>query len=106
MIRIDESQNQREVPAKTGDHIELSLPENPTTGYRWELKADGSPVCRPERDSSYQPPEGGVGRGGVRTWAFAVVAAGTAGIELQYRRSFEAGAAPAKTFSVRVRAAQ
>ena len=105
MIRIDQSQNQQEVVAKPGDRVELSLPENPTTGYRWELKATGDPVCHPE-DSSFQAPEGGVGRGGVRTWRFAVVAVGTAAIELEYRRSFEAGAPPAKTFSVRVRAVQ
>ena len=45
MLQIDESQNGREIELVTGETIEIRLSENPTTGYRWELKFSGAPTC-------------------------------------------------------------
>lgn len=34
-VILNEQDRGREVPVSAGDVIELRLPENPTTGYRW-----------------------------------------------------------------------
>jgi len=103
MLKLDEHSNEGSVAAKKLDQIELSLAENPTTGYRWNLKAAGEPVCKLE-NTSFDPPAAGVGRGGTRRWLFNVVESGVATIELAYERSFEREKDPAKTFQVTVRA--
>jgi inhibitor of cysteine peptidase len=105
MIQIDENYDGRNVSAKILDKLELSLPENPTTGYRWEFESNGEPVCKLD-STEYQATAGGVGSGGVRRWKFSVVAAGTSSIRLKYRRSFETGKPPAKTFALNVSATE
>jgi inhibitor of cysteine peptidase len=103
MLKIDQNSNEGSVDAKRLDQLNLSLAENPTTGYRWNLKSAGEPVCKLEKtffDSSALP----VGRGGTRKWLFNVVESGAATIELAYERSFEREKSPAKTFKVTIRA--
>ncbi|MBV8709319.1 MAG: hypothetical protein JO028_19175, partial [Acidobacteriaceae bacterium] len=41
ILKIDEHSNGQTVTAKKLDGVELFLPENPTTGYRWDLKSSG-----------------------------------------------------------------
>lgn len=105
MLQIDQTFDGREVNAKKLDKVELSLPENPTTGYRWDLKSSGEPVCK-LNGTQYDAPTDAVGRGGTRRWEFSIVAAGVTTIQLDYRRSFEPSKPAAKTFSVTVRATE
>jgi inhibitor of cysteine peptidase len=103
MLKLDEHSNEGSVTAKKLDQLELSLAENPTTGYRWNLKSAGEPVCKLE-NTFFDPPSNVVGRGGTRRWLFHVVESGAATIELAYERSFEREKSPAKTFKVTIRA--
>jgi inhibitor of cysteine peptidase len=105
MLKINESYNQQEVTTKKSDTLELSLAENPTTGYRWDVTSSGEPVCKLD-ETDYEPGGSGLGRGGTRRWKFLVLAPGVATIALEYRRPFETGKAPSKTFTVRVRATE
>jgi len=105
MLQIDQSLDGREVNAKKLDKLELSLPENPTTGYRWDLKSRGEPVCKLD-DTHYDAPTGAVGRGGTRRWEFSVVATGITTIQLEYRRSFESSEPATRTFSLKVQATE
>lgn len=101
-MHIDETFNRREITVEKLDIFELSLAENPTTGYRWEFKSDGEPVCKLV-STEFDTSSGGVGRGGTRRWRFQVVGTGAATIELAYRRVFEPDKPPAKTFELTVR---
>jgi inhibitor of cysteine peptidase len=105
MLQIDQSFDGREVNANKLDKLQLSLPENPTTGYRWDLKSSGEPVCK-LNDTHYDAPTDAVGRGGTRRWEFSIVAAGVTTIQLEYRRSFEPSNPAAKSFSLTVRATE
>jgi inhibitor of cysteine peptidase len=105
LLRIDQSYDGKEVSAKKLDQLELSLPENPTTGYRWNLKSTGEPVCKLDGSDS-DAPAGGVGRGIIRHWRFTVVAPGMSTIDLENRREFETDKPPAKTFTIRLRAVE
>ena len=102
MHQIAQDDNGREVTLAVGEAVELSLPENRTTGFHWELKAKGGPVCELVEDE-FEPATGPPGKGGVHRWQFRAVRAGSGEIELQYRRHWEENAAPARTYQVSVR---
>jgi predicted secreted protein len=106
MLRIDENHDGRTVQLATGDALELSLAENRTTGYRWhfvETAAEAAPSsCHLVKDF-YEPGSAGVvGQGGVHCWRFQAAEPGVCRIGLEYRRSWEKGTAPGRTFRIRV----
>jgi predicted secreted protein len=76
-----------------GQEVVLRLPENRTTGYRWQLSApDGVAV----EDAGYQPaPSGAPGAPGARTFRLRPTVAGTHRVAAGLRRSWESTAAPA-----------
>ena len=103
------------VAAQAGDRIELHLPENPTTGFLWEVSAtpDGIRLLGSEL-SLGQPLTPGAG--GERTFVFVVddmgvdeaadTGAGADARELQLvlRQPWDAATPPERTFVVSVRA--
>jgi inhibitor of cysteine peptidase len=70
-----------------GDTIKLSLPENPTTGYRWAIIGNGAPICEVKTDD-FSPGDQKPGAGGTRSLAFAVRKAGEATITLRNQRKW------------------
>jgi predicted secreted protein len=102
MMHVGQSDNGREVTLAMGQILELSLAENPTTGFHWDLKSKAGPACELV-DSTFVPPEGGrLGAGGIHRWQFRAVHSGSGEVELEYRRSAE-DAAPAKVYKLGVR---
>ncbi|UVE18790.1 protease inhibitor I42 family protein [Pseudomonas sp. LS44] len=83
-----------------GQTLVLSLPSNPTTGYRWELKDAASQVLRSLGPEVYSNPEdvGLVGGAGLSTWRFFANIPGDGRLLLVYQRPWEADVAPAKSF--------
>ncbi|MBX6321952.1 MAG: protease inhibitor I42 family protein, partial [Rhodospirillaceae bacterium] len=69
MLTIDEGLDGRVVTLPAGGRFEIRLAENPTTGFRWMLLADGAPGCEPAGDgftaSGTRP-----GQGGIHVWRF------------------------------------
>jgi inhibitor of cysteine peptidase len=102
MIHVGQSDNGHEVTLAMGQILELSLAENPTTGFRWDLKTKAEPACELV-DSTFNPPAGRPGNGGTHRWQFRAVHSGNGEIELEYRRSWEKDAAPAKVYKLGVR---
>lgn len=102
MLYLDESYNEREIELGVGEEFEISLPENPTTGFRWSLASGGEPVCVLQSDF-FEPADGTPGRGGSHHWRFQTVQVGLGNIDLVYQRSFEQGVAPARRFTLDVR---
>jgi inhibitor of cysteine peptidase len=102
VIQADENANGSERILAVGDELALVLPENPTTGFRWELVSDGVPACRLEGDE-YRSPSGLPGAGGTHQWRFRATQAGIGTIELRYRRPWLKDAAKTFRLAVRVR---
>ncbi len=102
MVQVDKNANNTETALAVGQTLEVSLAENPTTGFRWELKAAGEPACAPRGDT-FDAPASGVGKSGTHHWRFEAVGKGTGNIELAYRRSWEQDKPPAETFKLTVR---
>ena len=88
--------------------LQLSLPSNPSTGYRWQvdqlppgLAVEGESRFVPASD---QPTMGG---GGTEVWQFAAIeplaSAPQEPLRMSYRRPWEKDAAPARTYVATVR---
>jgi inhibitor of cysteine peptidase len=102
MRRCSENADGTEVELSIGDVVDICLDENPTTGFRWNLKSSGESVCTLVKE--YFSHEGASpGSGGIHHWNFKAVAAGTSMIELTYARPWQKGP-PARTFKLRIRA--
>src|SRR5262249_61291869 len=100
--RVDQSFDGREVGLRIGQSLLLSLPENPTTGFTWELHESPAPACA-LRDTTFDPPAAGVGRGGTRRWRFEAVPPATSTLALVYLRASEKPPpAPPSPLTVRV----
>ena len=100
MLQIDQRANNTVVVLAVGQTFEIVLPENPTTGFRWELKEAGQPACLPLGDSYEKPAAGALGRPGIRRWRFEAAQAGSGRIALVYRRAWEQDTPPAQVFRI------
>jgi len=87
------------VDVHVGEKFAIRLHENPTTGYRWQVK-DGLNALPSEVhlvDSSYQKPATNpgerpkIGAGGIRQFVFEVRHGGDGFVVLEYARPWEHG---------------
>ena len=100
---LTEQDDNTTVTARVGETIEVSLAENPSTGYRWEVEAlDNGVVSAGE--SSFSPTAGGVGAGGTRHMTFRLHHAGSGRIVLALRRRWEPADAALRRWRVTVHA--
>jgi len=102
LVQYDEQANGRQVEAQLGEEFEVVLPETRTAGYRWRILQKGDPPVDLLEDNS-RPSDTGVGGAGNHRWHFRAVAAGASEITLQYARSWDESAEPARTFTLKVR---
>jgi inhibitor of cysteine peptidase len=100
--QIDESANGSTIQVLVGEILEIRLSENRTAGYKWSIRSDGSPVCRPV-DDHFDSGRMGLGNKGSHYWRFQCVCDGTAKIEFEYGRPWEKEAEPVRIFSVNVK---
>ena len=99
--RCDDDCNGQTIDLAVGQKIEIRLPENPTTGFRWQFTAEDRATCRLESDS-FEAPSGPPGRGGEHSWIFEAVRPGDCDIAFRLRRPWDASGEPARTFAIRV----
>ncbi|TLX54703.1 peptidase inhibitor I42 [Stutzerimonas nosocomialis] len=86
-----------------GQTLIVSLPSNPTSGYRWNLQ-DAAPgqlkSLGPEVFSS--PDKDVIGGEGLSTWRFQVQGGGSGRLYLAYQQPWDAAAEPAGLFDCRI----
>jgi predicted secreted protein len=70
-IKLTIADDGKQVIAEPGQHVIISLPENPTTGFSWSSAPD---VIILKND--YAPHSEGTGGGGVRVFTIAATEAG------------------------------
>jgi len=104
-VHTDDSFNGRQVELRTGETLAVTLSENASTGFRWtippEVARKFEKVLR-EKETSVEGTPNPPGSRGVRHFYFEVLEPGTADLELQYRRPWETGKAPARKFKLHV----
>jgi len=96
---MTEEDSGKTVEVDVGENLELSLPENATTGYRWEIENLDNKVIS-VKDEDYQPSSGKVGSGGAKKWSLKAVAPGKTECRLKLWRQWEGNSSVQKRFSV------
>ena len=86
---------------KQGQVVEVRLPSNPSTGYRWVMVEPMPAVVAALYDATYVPGRNNVvGSPGEERWTFVAVKPGSGIIRFEYRRPFDADTvAPAQRAS-------
>jgi inhibitor of cysteine peptidase len=97
MVEIHENDAGREFVLARSEVFNISLPENPTTGFRWHLNPDPKCVLVEDR---FDPGGSAPGCGGTRFWRFQVTETGCAELEFVCRRSWEQSTSGARRFAV------
>ena len=89
---------------QAGQSLTLTLPSNPTTGYRWLVQNPASNVLRSLGPEVYSAPEdaGIVGSAGISTWRFEARAAGEGHLVLVYQQPWAPEVRPVQTFDCAV----
>ncbi len=100
-IVVKESDAARSVTAVIGDRVKIELPENPTTGFRWQVASIDAGILRPQADDYVAGADTGVGGGGLRVFFFEAASSGAADVRLELKRSWEPQS-PRSTFAIRV----
>lgn len=108
-VPCDEFMEQRhiskEVEVPINGMLTVTLCSNPTTGFQWSETAEiTDPSVLDQVDHEFVPPEqkGVEGASGQEVWSFRAFEKGTSTISVEYRRLWEHGVEPAKTFTLTV----
>ena len=88
MIELNEAAAGRLVSMEIGQRIRVTLPENRTTGYRWQVGGDCAGILNVE-DDEVKAGSGQPGAGGERMWVFAAKAEGKCELRFESARSWE-----------------
>lgn len=89
--------------AHQDDVILVRLPENPTTGYQWEIDETNEAVLELE-DSDFVPASNaGIGGGGERIFRLRAKGTGTSHVELKMQREWEADIPPIEHYDFTIR---
>jgi inhibitor of cysteine peptidase len=98
-VTVDK-QSECPVQLKTGQNLILTLPSNPTTGYRWAIQDSAGSVLRSLSPEVYSNPEdaGLVGSAGQSTGRFQTFAAGNGRLRLTYSQPWAPEVPAVKTF--------
>lgn len=100
MVGLEDSG--KRIAVSLGRRVILRLPENPSTGYRWELQSFAGDILEIHGDH-YQPPAVlSPGAGGIRLFEFLAHAPGQVLLHLRLTRPWETERADAQTFDVTV----
>lgn len=102
-ITILQTDQNKTFETHPGDLILIRLPENPATGYQWEIKAVDDQVVEFQDSDFAMAPGTGIGGDGMRTFAVRAQEPGTARIRLQLKREWEPEDASIDNFGVTIR---
>lgn len=99
---VDEAANGQTVNVKVGEPITLNIAGNITTGYSWNVSEIDTSILQQNGDPDYKADSSLAGAGGMYTFKFNAVAAGTTTLKLAYLRTWETGTPPIKTYELTV----
>lgn len=106
VVTLTDADNGKLIEARLGDEIDLGLPENATTGYRWHIdRADGlaEQGIAGQQVSPDPGPNPVFGRGGIREFRFKVIGPATARLELKRWREWEGESSVVERFAVDIK---
>ena len=99
MKRLEDPRGPLEVAA--GELLAIVLPANPTTGYSWQVEADGAYLALVSQEFETRGP--GVGAGGREAFQFRALQPGGTRLLFRYRRPWEGQALETRDYRVTIR---
>lgn len=103
-LQLSSDSDGKSIAVKVGVRFDLTLIENPSTGYAWEVTEGlGGTVKQSGKAEHHSLNIGTVGGGGTVTFHFQAATAGATHLKLVYHRSFEKDKPPLKTFQLAVK---
>ena len=100
-IVVAQVQSGGRTSATVGDLVVLRLSENPTTGYRWEVRTSGGLT---QVGDDFVAASNAPGAGGERHLRFLVQTPGLSHIDASLRRSWETERTPLNAFTLSIEA--
>lgn len=100
-MKVTDPKPDQTIDVAPGEMLELALPENPTTGYRWVL-AEGPSDLQQESDT-YRVIGRAIGAGGVRSLSYTLSKPGIVQLIFQLRRPRQDRVESERKITVRVR---
>ncbi len=103
----DENDNGQSVTMAPGDALQITLPENRSTGYVWSVVTNDEAVLRPTDEPAYEiEGEPLPGAGGKVTFTFTAAAGGAVTLRLVNARPQETAVQPVATFELNVQVSE
>ncbi|MHC4532825.1 MAG: protease inhibitor I42 family protein [Planctomycetota bacterium] len=103
-VHVNEADNGGQIELEQSQILVVTLESNPTTGYSWQQAENQEPFLEQMGESEFIPPDEGeppiVGAGGWEIFRFKAISAGNMTLQLVYRRPWEEGVEPVKTFTL------
>ncbi|MBI5896866.1 MAG: protease inhibitor I42 family protein [Desulfobacterales bacterium] len=99
-IFITQADRDQERQALPEQRVLIQLPENPTTGYQWQIEAFDPRVLTAAGSDVAASSGGRLGGGGLRTFVFTALAPGRTTVRLRYRRPWEPEPQAGESFSI------
>lgn len=97
-LPLTASDQGKTIHLKVGSRVELCLPDNPSTGYRWTFKADPSVVDIQE--GTYTQMSNLVGSGGEMQWFLTALKPGITTVVFKRWRVWEGEQSAIETFQL------
>ncbi len=104
-ITIRQTDDGRSLPVRLGDLICLSLAENPTTGYRWDIE-EPLDALELQQDTYHSQVPKLVGGSSTRVFVFRVAGAGLIKLRLRRWRPWQGESSIEERFSIDLEASK
>jgi inhibitor of cysteine peptidase len=104
LLVVTQDDNNRIAELQVGERLEISLPENPTTGFNWAVDENDRRILTLD-DTAYIPPveAGFIGARGQRIFTFTARQPGEVALKLKYWRFLGGDGSITERFGVTVR---
>lgn len=87
---LDKSDSGSTLNCNPGDRINVTLPENPTTGFKWHIiESDGLTMIDDSFDLGNPSESNKMGAGGRRMFSFEFTGTGSASLHLEHYQAWE-----------------
>ncbi len=101
MTRLVETDNNRTIDLPVGETLQITLPENATTGFRWAIESSDSDIVEALGSEPHYAGKA-IGSGGEVAFTFRTKKAGSGEIVLKQWRQWEGDSSIVSRFRVRV----
>jgi inhibitor of cysteine peptidase len=102
-VKLKKSDTGTTIEVQVGDSVEVRLPENPTTGYRWQAYDIDQSILA-QKDVQYEPGGPAIGEGGTRIFRFDVVGPGQSQLQAKLLREWQGDSSIIDRFAAAVKA--